>query len=248
VITATQLFEGVQPSGNNACFYCGGQCDDKHKVKDFVKDTFTNRDIVKCPSSNYVCSGCVCSLNEKADIVLIDGEKRNQQKTRLYSWLFDSNGRIAFTKAHLNIIREIVLSPPEPPFGIVFAVSGQKQLLFRSVLAWNKEEYYVLLEEEKVLVNVEKLKVKLSEAETIIAAIGKPAMGEMGLNHAIKFYEYYSNLDLFYKWQAEFMNPLNRLAVFLSPSQKECQIVHKKRIPDTSTDTGRVPAQISLFD
>jgi len=248
-ITAPQLFAGIKnPSGDHRCFFCNGVCDETHKRKDYVKNTFTNRDIVKCPASEFVCGGCVMSLNERATINLIDGEVREQQKTRLYSWLFDSNKRTAFTKAHLSTIKQIVLNPPKPPFGIVFAISGQKQLLFRSVVAWDQSEYYVTFEEERILVNVELLKLKLADAEKLIAAIGKPALEEMNINHAVKFFEYYEDLNLFYKWQAEAMKPLNRLAVFLSPNQKECQLVHKKRKPNTGFNTGRVPTQISLFD
>jgi len=248
-ITGPQLFAAIlNPIGNHHCFFCNGVCDETYNRKDYVKDTFTNRDIVKCPASEFVCGGCVMSLNERATINLIDGEVREQQKTRLYSWLFDSNKRTAFTKAHLSTIKQIVLNPPKPPFGIVFAVSGQKQLLFRSVVAWDQSEYYVTFEEERILVNVELLKLKLADAEKLIAAIGKPALEEMNMNHAVKFFEYYGNLELFYKWQAEAMTPLNRLAAFLSPSQKECQIVNEKRKPDTGIDSGRVSAQISLFD
>jgi CRISPR type IV-associated protein Csf1 len=248
-ITAPQLFAGIKnPSGDHRCFFCNGVCDETHKRKDYVKNTFTNRDVVRCPASNYVCGGCVTTLNERATVNLIDGEIRKDQKTRLYSWLFDAKSRVAFTKAHLATIRSIVLNPPDPPFGIVFAVSGQKQLLFRSVVAWDQSEYYVTFEEERILVNVELLKLKLADAEKLIAAIGKPALEKMNMNHAVKFFEYYGNLELFYKWQAEAMTPLNRLAAFLSPSQKECQIVHEKRKPNTGFNTGRIPTQISLFD
>lgn len=248
-ITAPQLFAGIlNPTGDEQCFYCNGVCDKNYKRKDYVKDTFTNRDIVRRPQSEYVCGGCVASLNERATIKLIDGEIREQQKTRLYSWLFDKNGKTAFTKAHLSLIKKIVLNPPEPPFGIVFAVSGQKQLIFRSILAWDKSEYYITFEEEKILVNVELLKIKLSIAEKIIAAIGKPALEKMNMNHAVKYFEYYGDLDLFYAWKPEYVNPINRLAVFLSSNQKECQLVYKKRNTSSSDNTAGVSLQTSLFD
>jgi CRISPR type IV-associated protein Csf1 len=223
------LFAGIlSPSGSQKCFYCGGACDETHHVKNYVKKTFTNRDIVLKPSSSYVCSGCVCSLNERADIKLIDGEVRVCQKTRLYSWLFDSEGRTAFTKAHTSIIKNVVLNPPDPPFGIVFATSGQKQLLFRSVVSWSKDNYPVKLEEETIIVNISDLKKLLSIAERVIAAIGKPALQKMELNHAIKFFEYYDNLDMFNIWKLNMLRPISRLAAYLSPNQKECQIVHQK--------------------
>jgi CRISPR type IV-associated protein Csf1 len=249
MITAPQLFAGIlNPTGNNKCFYCGGVCDDTHKSKEYVKDTFTNRDIVKYPDSEFVCSGCVCSLNERATITMIDGEVRESQKTRLYSWLFDSKSRIAFTKAHLSVVKEIFLNPPEPPFGIVLAVSGQKQLLFRSVLAWNKQEYYVMLEDEKILVNVNKLKAKLDQAEKIIAGIGKVAALDVNLNCFIRYNEYFSEIESLEKWVKENNSPLSRLAVYLSPNQKECQNVYPKRDSVTRVESRGISAQVSLFD
>ena len=249
MITAPQLFAGIlDPAGEENCFFCNGACDTTYKRKDYVKDTFTNRDIVLVPGSDYVCKGCVSSLNQRATINLIDGEIREGQMTQLYSWFFDSTGARAFTKAHSSIIRNLLLNPPDLPFGVVFSTSGRKHLLFRSVLAWDKSEYRVMFEEEKILINVELLKQRLVDAEVLIAAIGKPAIEEMNMNHAMKYYEYYGNLDLFNKWKVVAMQPLNRLAVYISPNQKECQSVHQKRVFDRVDECRSLPAQVSLFD
>jgi hypothetical protein len=127
MITAPQLFAGIlDPTGDEHCFYCGGICGQDNPVSKHVKDTFTNRDIVRRPASQFICSGCVCTLNERADINLADEEIRKSQKTRLYSWLFSASGRTAYTKAHLRKITWLIIAPPDPPFGIVLATSGQK--------------------------------------------------------------------------------------------------------------------------
>lgn len=249
MITAPQLFAGIfEPNGDHNCFYCGGQCNTDYTVKKYVKDTFTNRDIVRRPASEYVCSGCICTLNERANINLANEEIRESQKTRLYTWVFSKSGRVAYTKAHLKLLTNIIINPPEPPFGIVLAVTGQKQLLFRSVLAWNRDRFPVMLEEEIITVSPAELLIKIQLASIVIAAIGKPSLGEMSSNHAIKYYDYYGNLDSFELWKKNMHSPISRLALFLSPSQKECQIVNEKRKPDTGIDAGRVSAQISLFD
>lgn len=246
MITAPQLFAGIlNPSGEELCFYCGGTCDTSNTVKDFVKPTFTNRDIIRRPSSQYICSGCVCTLNERAEINLANEEVRTGQKTRLYSWVFDSNGRIAYTKAHLKRLTEIILNPPEPPFGIVLATSGQKQLLFRSVIAWSRDNFPVMVEEEIITVSITCLKEKLSIASIVIAAIGKPGLSEMSQSHAIRFFDYYGNLNMFGLWKSEMHNPINRLALYLSPSQKECQNEHPRI---ERANPGAIPAQISMFE
>jgi len=234
----------LEPSGGEYCFYCGGICGQDHSVKKYVKDTFTNRDIVRRPSSQFICSGCVACFKNR-DITLINGERRADQWTRLYSWIFTATKQIAATKAHLKEITATLFNPPEPPFGIVLVTSGQKQLLFRSIIAWSRDNYPIMLEDEIITVSRQELQNKMHLASTVIAAIGKPSLFEMGSNHAIRYFDYYGNLDSFGLWKKEMHNPINRLALYLSPSQKECQNEHPK---NRRANTGAVPAQVSMFE
>jgi CRISPR type IV-associated protein Csf1 len=245
MITAPQLFAGIEnPAGNENCFYCGGVCGEEHSTKKYVKDTFTNRDIVRRPSSQFICGGCVACFEDR-DIVLINGEKRKDQWTRLYSWIFTGKKQIAATKAHLKEITETILNPPEPPFGIVLVKSGQKQLLFRSVIAWSRNNYPVMLEDEIITISRQALQDKMHIAKIVIAAIGKPSLSEMESNHAIRYFDYYGNLESFELWKKEMHNPINRLALYLSPNQKECQNEH----PRIGRANARaVQAQVSMLE
>lgn len=203
MITAPQLFAGIKNNdGNEYCFYCGGVCGQEYTTKQYVKDTFTNRDIVRRPHSKYICGGCVECFNDR-DIVLITGETRKKQRTRQYCWIFTEEKQIAATKAHTKELIKIILSPPEPPFGIVLANSGQKQLLFRSSIAWSRDNYPIMLEDETITVYIKELSEKLDTAKTVIAALGKPALSEMDSNCAIRYFDYYGNLDLFTQWKNE---------------------------------------------
>jgi CRISPR type IV-associated protein Csf1 len=245
MITAPQLFAGItEPQGNEYCFYCGGVCGEDYSVKKYVKNTFTNRDIVRRPASQFICSGCVACFEDR-DINLITGEQRADQRTRLYSWIFTKNEQIAATKAHLKELASAIITPPEPPFGIVIATSGKKQLLFRSVLAWDKTHFPVMLEDEIIMVSPGELSAKMQLAKTVIAAIGKPSLNQMERNHAIRYFDYYGNLDAFELWKKEMYKPINRLALYLSPSQKECANEHP-RIKRAVART--VQTQISMFE
>jgi CRISPR type IV-associated protein Csf1 len=245
MITAPQLFAGIKnTTGSEHCFYCGGICGEEHSVKKYVKDTFTNRDIVRRPGSQFICGGCV-SCFEDRDITLLNGEKRKDQWTRLYSWIFTNTTQMAATKAHLKEITAILLTPPEPPFGIVLVTSGQKQLLFRSVIAWSKDNFPVMLEDEIITVNKKELLEKISIAKIVVAAIGKPSLAEMESNHAIRYFDYYGNLESFGLWKKEMHNPINRLALYLSPNQKECQNEHPRI---ERTNSRAIPAQVSMFE
>lgn len=245
MITAPQLFAGItEPQGNEFCFYCGGVCGEDYSVKKYVKDTFTNRDIVRRPSSQFICSGCVACFEDR-DIVLITGEQRKDQRTRQYSWIFTKSQKIAATKAHLKEITEIILNPPDPPFGIVLVTSGQKQLLFRSVIAWSSDDFPVMLEDEIITVSRQQLQDKIALAKIVIAAIGKPSLSEMESNHAIRYFDYYGNIYSFGLWKNEMNSPISRLALYLSPSQKDCQNEHPRTC---NTNARRVPTQVSLFE
>ena len=91
--TAPQLFAGVGPAGVETCFYCGGSCEPIHPASEIVKKSFTGLDTVTL--SQWVCTGCVESMDEKAAIVMLDGVKRSGQKTRGYSWVITKDGRTA---------------------------------------------------------------------------------------------------------------------------------------------------------
>lgn len=244
MITAPQLFAGIfNPNGDEHCFYCGGICGEEYSIKKYVKDTFTNRDIVRRPLSQFICYGCVACFEDR-DITLINGELRADQWTRLYSWIFTKEKQIAATKAHLKEITATLLNPPEPPFGIVLVTSGQKQLLFRSVIAWSRDNFPVMLEDEIITISRQELQKKMRLAKAVIAAIGKPSLSEMERSHAIRYFDYYGNLDLFGLWKKEMHNPINRLALYLSPPQKECQNEYPRI---NRTNSRAVSSQVSMF-
>jgi len=245
MITAPQLFAGIEsPEGSEHCFYCGGVCGEEYSTKKYVKNTFTNRDIVRRPSSLFICGGCVACFEDR-DITMINGETRKDQWTRLYSWIFTKENQIAATKAHLKEITALILNPPEPPFGIVLATSGQKQLLFRSAMAWSRDNFPIMLEDEIITVSRKVLQNKMKLSKIVIAAIGKPSLSEMKNNHAIRYFDYYGNLESFGLWKKEMHNPINRLALYLSPNQKECQNEHPRI---ERANTRAIPAQVSLFE
>ena len=182
------LFAGASHnSGENNCFYCGAYCDNRHKTKDYVRDTFTNHDIIKYPNSEFVCQGCVMSLGSGfEDLDMLDGTVKTFNALtplafapRKYSWLLTSHKRIAFTKAHIANIREILIDKdklPEPPFAIILSDSGQKQLIFRAPVGLSKDAFPVMLEDRVVDITPESLKERLEIASQISTKIGKPTL------------------------------------------------------------------------
>jgi len=242
-ITSSVLFAGSKhKEGAFYCYFCGSCCDGFFKTNDYVKDTFTNRDIVKYPGSQYVCAGCVESIGWGNDeMLMLDGtiKKRTNDKgmaQRMYSWLITKNQKWAFTKAHVALIREIILyNQPEPPFIIILANSGQKHLIFRAPIAMSKTSFPLMLEEEIINVNPSLLDNRLKMAIPIVAATGKPALlDNITINTFITYEKYHGNVDSLEAWQKVQHEPLSRLAAWLSKSkedaQNECPAIEPRRI------------------
>lgn len=170
---AQNLFQENNQKGKNKCFFCGDFCGDKYTTKTYVKKTFMNRDICAFPFSKFVCVSCVSCFSENTLIRLCDGEIREKQRIRTYSWVIEEKNKTAYTKKHIKELREKILNPPEPPFVIILADSGQKHLIFRAKVNLEKDNFYVSLEEDIIKVNIEKLKYYLNACIPLIAACGK---------------------------------------------------------------------------
>jgi hypothetical protein len=230
-MTAADLFAGdARRVGLNRCYYCGSFCDDMHAVDDFVKPTFTNRDIVSFPGSQFVCVGCALSLGIGDDkMEMIDGsfkvrENERGMQPRLYSWVLTEGKKLAASKAHIKQLRGIVIDSPEPPFAIILADSGQKQLIFRAPIALNKNNYPLLLEDERINVDVEVLHDLLELTSKICAATGKPALlGDLKYISFSRYEEYFGDTTGLERWIRIREAPLSRLAAWLSPSREEAK-------------------------
>lgn len=226
-ITSSYLYApNAWRDGREYCFYCGISCDDKFQKDDYVKKTFTNRDIVARPASNYVCGCCVEAMAGKANTVQVDGTTKTGRggSPRMYSWLLSEAGKHAFTKRHLDYARSIVIEPPKPPFSIILSDSGQKQLIFRAPVNWSSEVFSVLLEEKVIDVHFFSF-VKYLELATICSA----AIGKKQLTDPNSFIAYKSVIDLYgteenlEKWMEIYASPMGELAAWLCPGKKDAR-------------------------
>jgi CRISPR type IV-associated protein Csf1 len=203
------------------CFYCGSKCDDNNRVKDYVKKSFTNHDIVFNPESEYICDDCVYFTGSKIDIIMIDGEIRNSVG-RSFSWIVTKNEKLAASKSHIKELRKIILNPPEPPFKIILSDSGKKNLAFRCRWQLEKDNYYLQFEEESILINIEDLKNRLYLADRLSAAIGKVAIKKCdAINYAVAIENYYHDLSDYESWLKIMNEPLSRLAVWLAKNKED---------------------------
>lgn len=218
--------------GAHRCFYCGTPCSDYFAARQYVKQSFTSRDTV-C-GGDYVCGGCVCALDEKATVTLPDGEQRDGQKTRCYSWVFSEAGATAATKAHREWLLQQCLSPPEPPYGICISDSGQRQLLYRSQVCHSRETITVTLEGDPVTYIPQQLIERLGMTKQIAAATGKPALAEgLTTRQQMLVIEYHGPIgeSVLIDWLRCEHEPLSRLAAWFTPAKKECEFEYPKCEP-----------------
>lgn len=242
IITASYLFspEKYNP-GNLKCFYCGIDCDEQYKKSDFVKKTFTNRDVVKFPGSDYVCGCCVESMRTGGpDIILIDGDTKTGRSAtpRMYSWVLTKEKTVGFSKRHLDFARGIILNPPDPPFCVILADSGQKQIIFRSPVNYDKNQFMILLEEKEIEVVPKLLSDYIGKATIVSAACGKKS-----LLNPDEFNNWKNIIDLYQselplvEWLKIYSSPMGELAAWLCPGKEEAL--------NGNFVSGRIPEKIS---
>jgi len=239
------IAHGQACAGPCRCLYCGAPCDDTRPASTYVKDSFTGRPGVVAPASPYVCAGCVLCLREDATITLLDGEVRDGQKVRGYSWVVTATEALAATKAHLDRLRALCLDPPEPPCAIVLSDSGQTHQLYRGVVCRSRELLAVTLEAEPVTYRRGQLVAALGLASRIAAATGKPALREpLSYAGAMRVMAHHGDgaETLIDDWQAVQGSPLGRLASWLCANKEACLNEHPSA---TAPDTGHrgVPPQ-----
>jgi CRISPR type IV-associated protein Csf1 len=206
------------------CFYCNNNCGQSNKVKNYLKPTFTNLDIIGTPNSEYICDECVWAFSTgNQEIILLDGEIRQGQSPRLYSWII-TDKKIAATKTHIKQLREIILNPPLPPFKIILSDSGQKHLLFRAIWALSQDNFPIQFEEEQIIINILNLKERLTIADKLSAAIGKVALNNCEkMSYAITINNYYDDLTDYENWLNIKNEPLSRLAVWLAKNKEDAR-------------------------
>ena len=224
-LTAPYLFAPKKYNpGKEKCFYCGIDCGKEYKKIDFVKPTFTNRDIVKNPCSDYVCGCCVESMITGWDVTLIDGDHKTDRSgtPRFFSWILSETGNHAFSKRHLDYAREKIKRPPEPPFSIILADTGQKQLIFRAPVNYDKSMFVILLEEKEIEVIPELITEYLQKAELISAACGKKSLMEPDqFNNWKNVIELYGSEVPLVEWISIYQTPMGELAAWLCPGKEE---------------------------
>jgi len=123
-----------------SCYLCGAPNATKRKST-VLKDSFTNHSMARCPSSDYLCERCAWVIPLRC--AYFNPHKGSYVKlfARSWSWLLspkDAYPQFGDPVDGLPEVRELptrqqirewIINPPEPPFTIAIAESGQKHIL-----------------------------------------------------------------------------------------------------------------------
>jgi CRISPR type IV-associated protein Csf1 len=207
--------------GDNRCFLCGAACDNTYPRAEYVAEkSFNDWAIVASPASKFVCAGCTIGLNE----AMVMPGRDKPQRFRNYSWLITSDRAEHFHKGEQTKIAAVLLDPPQTPWAMVLAVSGQRHLLYRTPVNRGGGVLSVSLETERVEYTFPTLLARAELARQLIAAIGKPALSErITPGHAIAAAEYLGDTTALEIWIRVASEPLSRLALFISQGREACR-------------------------
>lgn len=229
---------GKLSRGAERCFFCGASCGQEFTTAEFVADSFTDRNSVASPASPFVCSGCVASMrNDLAEVALVNrsvqrpkaDSSREGLQFRWFSWVVTATHSRAATPAHRELLREICLAPPNPPFAICIA-DGNKHQLYRTPVNHSVGRVMLNCEGSIVRYSPEELADRLELTTRLIAVVGKGVSSlariydpscDMGV--VIQLDRDGQDAAIYESWTRVRMQSLSELAIWLSPGKDDAR-------------------------
>ncbi len=147
------------------CWLCGGETKGiGWRVKDALSSNFTDCNSAARLDSNTLCQACAATASSVGwtqyvqcypDRKLWTHFPEKEGKTvRACNWLYFShvfaeNYHETPTRARW---RDVLSNPPQPPFLLIMAVSGKKQILFRGRVSYSQDSYWLQYDTTTVLI------------------------------------------------------------------------------------------------
>lgn len=163
--------ERFGPDGD--CWLCGGPTEGVGwPWRLAISPTFTNHTLAAAPWSQTVCQACVYMGSGEAWRAYCETRPDREWKAvpplswRSYSHVFWPGYHDCPKRGSW---RALLLEPPEPPFLLVVAESGQKHIVYRAVVGRSREVFPVQVEEERVLVDRDEFRACVEAFEALLA-------------------------------------------------------------------------------
>jgi hypothetical protein len=151
---------------SDLCYLCGKPGSQPLSLK----DSFTAHSIAKCPDSKHLCDRCHWVIPLRCWYLNPNKNAWGKLFSRNWSWLFQGEkvispiiaGDRGEGKDKLPIVSSLptraeirgwLLNPPEPPFTIVVAESGQKHLVPFAPEAHSRDYFPILFEMDTLYIS-----------------------------------------------------------------------------------------------
>ena len=143
------------------CYLCAAQ-EAKLPIESNLKVSFTDHVLARVPGSNKICQSCVYYLNLRCWYFNSVKDKWSKLFARNWSWLETIDyqlPKIEGEREGMPIVSELptrrqildlILNPPEPPFLIAIAKSGQKHIRPWAVEAQSRDYFPVTFEKDLI--------------------------------------------------------------------------------------------------
>lgn len=163
------------------CYLCGGATGGVgwHR-KDALGASFTDIPQAAQLPSATVCQSCVATTQSAGWIQYVTAyperglsayfPQKEDKAPRGWNWLYSHHLFVAPNHHECPDRarwRTILANPPEPPFLAILAVSGKKQLIFKSRIAHSRERFPLQLEDETVLIEPARFAAALADFDRL---------------------------------------------------------------------------------
>lgn len=145
------------------CWLCGGDTGGQGwTIKGAIGGAFTDHNEAKAPHSQTVCTSCAALTSKDAWVFACEKHGhdpyfpvKDGKKPFLANWMFSSHvfSLSSWLRPDRAGIREVLLSPPTPPFSITIAIVGKKHVIFRGAINHSRDRFFVQADERRILVD-----------------------------------------------------------------------------------------------
>lgn len=161
------------------CYLCGGDTQGQgYRLRDGLGTLFTDTALVKAIDSTAICGSCaalMCSggYQQACERYGFDAyfPIKDGKKPLIANWMFYSHcfSEKKWQKMDRAQAREVLLSPPEPPFVITLAAVGKKHVIFRAAINYSRDLFSVQLDELSIRIDRAKFTDVLAKFESAYA-------------------------------------------------------------------------------
>lgn len=124
------------------CYLCGELTSDGITKKKLLPKTFNDHDKAKSVESENVCVPC-------SFMILTNPNRR--QAIRWFHYVAPLDGGMKI--CNVGDLRQRLINPPEPPFVMCATTSQKKHLMWYLETSYDKDNFYIALETEKIPIN-----------------------------------------------------------------------------------------------